>query len=459
MFKFLPALLLCAAAAFAGNAAANINGSVDTGWGGIESGRVRVPFNGGGDGYDVPMAVRVLADGRLVSIGVAAVSGNQRHVAVAVRKADGTADTSVAPNGRYILPITGVLFATRAAAIEADGSYYVVGQAPDQQQLRVWHHTLAGVQIAAPADIGTANSVFDASFAMLDPNNRLMIAGNRRPVGSSGDSGYDGFVTRLSAGTSELDPAFGGLRSVTFDNNRRDDIVAIAMVGENYALCGRVGSLSNSAKLGFGIALMSRSGGLLSSFNGNGMLVDQLALGGTAAESACNDIASVKVGGERRIVITGRAYTPSQLSRAYVLAVDLGGQLVAGTPAMIDFGFPGVSSGGFPLILGGGSAADSGQIYLIGSGNYDASGKRVIAVARMNTLGSYDSSWGDSGTGTRIIMSAPAIGGTQRDLFPQRITQAQGRLYLGASLGLDNGDTDFALVRLSGDVIFSDRME
>lgn len=457
MFKFLPALLF-AAAAYAGNAAANINGSVDTGWGGIESGRVRVPFNGGGDGYDVPMALRVLADGRLVSVGVAAVSSNQRHIAVAVRKADGTADTSVAPNGRYILPITGVLFATRAAAIEPDGSFYVVGQAPDQRQLRVWHHTLAGAEIAPPADIGTANSVFDPTFAMLDPGNRLMIAGNRRPVGGASSS-YDGFVTRLGAGTSELDSLFGGLRSVTFDEVRRDDIVAIAMVGENYALCGRVGDLGNPAELGFGIALMSRSGSLLSSFNGNGMLVDQLALNGTPAETACNDIASVKVGGERRIVITGRAYAPSQLSRAYVLAVDLSGQLIAGTPAMIDFGFPGVASGGFPLILGGGSAADSGQIYLIGSGNYDASGKRSIAVARMNTLGSYDNSWGDSGTGTRIVMSAPAIGGSQRDLYAQRPTLAQGRVHLGATLILDNGDTDFALIRLSGDAIFSNAFE
>lgn len=458
MFKFLPALLL-AAAAFAGNAMANINGSVDTAWGGIEAGRVRVAFNGGGDGYDVPMAVRVLADGRLVSVGVAAVSSNQRHLAVAVRKADGTADTSVAPNGRYILPITGVIYATRAAAIEADGSFYVVGQAPDQQQLRVWHHALNGAEIAPPADIGTANSVFDPTFAMLDPNNRLMIAGYRRPANNGSDTSYDGFVTRLSAGTSELDSAFGGLRSVTFDNNRRDDIVAIAMVGENYALCGRVGSLGNSAELGFGIALMSRSGGLLSSFNGNGLLVDQLALNGTAAETACNDITSVKVGGERRIVITGRAYTPSQLSRAYVLAVDLSGQLIAGTPAMIDFGFPGVSTGGFPLILGGGNAADSGQIYLISSGSYDASGKRVTAVARMNTLGSYDSSWGDSGTGTRIIMSAPAIGGSQRDLVPRTAALGKGRIHLGSTLSLDNGDTDFALVRLSGDVIFSDRLE
>lgn len=457
MFKFLPALLL-AASAFAGTAAANINGSVDTAWAGVEAGRARVAFNIGGNGYDVPMATRVLADGRLVTVGVASFSVNQRYIAVAVRKADGTADTSVAPNGRYTVPITGVLFATRAAAIEPDGSFYVVGQAPDQQQLRIWHHTLAGAEIAAPTDIGTANSVFDATFAMLDPSNRLMIAGNRKPVGST-DANYDGFVTRLSAGTSTLDSLFGGLRSITFDNSLRDDIVSIAMVGENYALCGRVGDLADSANLRFGIALVARGGTLMNSFNGNGMLVDQLSLNGTAAESACNDIASVKVGTQQRIVITGRASASGQSSRAYLLAVDLSGQLVAGTPTMIDFGFPGSATNGFPLILGGSNAADSAQIYLVGSGYYDASGKRSIAVARMNTLGSYDTTWGDSGTGTRIIMSAPAIGGSQRDLNPQRVIMAQGRLHLAGSLILDNGDTDFALIRLSGDVIFSDRFE
>lgn len=457
MFKFLPALLL-AATAFAGDAAANINGSVDTAWGGVESGRVRVAFDIGADGYDVPMATRVLADGRLVSVGVASFSVTQRYIAVAVRKADGTADTSVAPNGRYTIPITGVLYATRAAAIEPDGSFYVVGQAPDQQQLRVWHHALNGSEIAPPQDLGTANSVFDPTVAIMDPSNRLVIGGHRKPSGM-GEATKDGFVTRLSAGASTLDPLFGGLRSVTFDANRRDDIVGIAMVGENYALCGRVGDLGNSAELGFGIALMSRSGGLMNSFNGNGMLVDQLSLNSFAAESACNDITSVKVGTERRIVITGRASAAGQLSRAYLLAVDLSGQLVAGTPAMIDFGFPGDSTNGFPLIQGGSNAADSAQVYLVGSGYYDASGKRSIAVARMNTLGSYDNTWGDAGTGTRIIMSAPAIGGSQRDLIPLRVTQSQGRLYLAGSIVLDNGDQDFALIRLSGDVIFTDRFE
>ncbi|WP_257388332.1 hypothetical protein [Tahibacter caeni] len=447
------ALLLAAAATFAQPAAANPDGSVDTGWGGVEFGRVRVAFNTGANNYDYPIATRVLGDGRLVVVGMASVTTTQRQIAVAVRRPDGSADTSVAPGGRYTIPVTGVLTPGHPAAIAADGSFYVIGLAPSQQQLRIWHHALDGTQLAAPLDVGPAGSTAPDS-ALLDSAGRLLVGGHARPAGSGADSANDGFVVRLAGGA--VDPAFGGFRSVPFDPGRRDDVFAMTQVGENYALCGRVGDLADSTGLGFGIALVSRSGSLLASFNGNGMYVDQLALNGSAAESACNSIAAVRSGSATRLVITGRAYVPAQPARAFLLAVGLDGQLIAGTPRMIDFGQPTTSTGGFPQLLAAGRETEPDRLYLMSSGYYDAGTARMLAVARVDSLGNYDTGWGDGATGTRITMSAPAIGGSPRDLTGLHLSLGQGRLHVGAAISLDAGDSDFALIRLSGDHLFAD---
>ncbi|MBL8299678.1 MAG: hypothetical protein JNN30_15185 [Rhodanobacteraceae bacterium] len=451
MLKPFMAALVSVAASLALPASANINGSVDTSWGALEAGRVRVAFDLGADNYDYPLATQVLADGRLAAVGIAAVTPTANQIAVAIRKADGTADTSIAPNGRYAIPVTGVVSSIdTAAAIAADGSFYVIGRAPNLLQLRVWHYALDGTVLSAPLDIGAASTRYFASTAYIDFAGRLLIGGYLEPSTATGESTADGFLVRLAAGGASVDSLFG-LRTIVFDSGRRDDVFAITGVGENYAVCGRVGNLAQSASLGFGIALVQRSGALLPTFNGNGLVVDQLALNGNAAESACNGITTVRTNNQTRIVITGRAYVTGQFTRSYLFAVGLDGQYVPGTPSFINFGFAGNGIGGFPNIY---AAPGDDKIYLASSGQLDVSGKYSVVVARMDSLGNYDASWGDSSTGTRVTMTAPAIGGTQRDLLNQNLSYRAGRLYLGASILLDAGDSDFALVRFTGDTIF-----
>lgn len=454
--RFSERLVIVLAALALGVAApalANINGSVDTSWGGVEAGRVRVGFDLGSTNYDFLNDARVLADGRLVAIGTTTVNAGDNRIAVAVRKADGTADTAIAPNGRYAIAVTGFVSSVSATgAIAPDGSYYVVGRAPNTLQLRIWHYAINGTELTPPLDVGVPNTRYIPSTAFIDAAGRLLVGGFQQPASATGETLVDGFLLRLVNGGSTLDAGFGGIRTLVFDANQRDDVFDITDVGENYAVCGRVGNLSAPNDLRFGIALFSRSGSLLPSFNGNGQYVDQLALNGGAASSACNAITTVRSNGTTRIVITGRASRPTQFSRAYLLVVGLDGQLVAGTPRMIDFGVPAESTDGFPEIL---SAPGSDRIFLAGSGTYDASGRSVIAVARMDAFGNYDTSWGDTPSGTKVVMSAPAIGGTQRDLVERRLSIAGGRLHLGANILVDNNGSDFALVRFTGDTIFA----
>ena len=67
--------------------------------------------------------------------------------------------------------------------------------------------------------------------------------------------------------------------------------------------------------------------------------------------------------------------------------------------------------GGFPQLHG---TPGSDAIYLTSAGIFDGSGKYSVVVARMDPFGNYDATWGDAGTGTRVTMTAPAIGGTRK---------------------------------------------
>jgi hypothetical protein len=438
-------------------AVANINGSVDTTWGGVEAGRVRIDFTLGTDNYDYLLDSRALDDGRLVALGVTRVSANDNRIAVAVRRANGTADTTIAPNGRYTITVTGIANSANAAgAIAPDGSFYVVGRAPNQQQLRVWHHAVDGTELSPPLDVGIAGIRYFPSAAHVDSAGRLLAAGSQEPATATSESVVDSYLLRLTAGGSAVDTTFGGIRTLVFDATQRDDIVDIVGVGENYAVCGRVGNLATADDLRFGVAMFTRSGGALTSFNGNGMYVDQLALNGNAASSACNSIDVVRIGNATRLVFTGRATATGQFARAYLVVVGLDGQLVAGTPRMVDFGFPTESTNAFPYLI---SAPGSDRIFLVGSGTYTSGNTRSMAVARMDPFGNYDTTWGDTPTGTIVSMTVPAIGGTQRNLIERNFSIGGGRLYLGANVMLDSASSDFALVRFTSDRIFASNLE
>ena len=447
--------VVLAAVLFGSARAGAADGSVDLGWGGPEAGRVRVPFDAGGSNSDRPSSLRVLADGRLVAVGSADAAGSQTRIAVAVRKADGTADTSVAAAGRYTVTVSG-FYSLYPTAIAADGSWYAIG-ALAGGKLRIWHYALGGAPIGTPVDVGAANTVYWPSAAIVDAAGRLLVGGYAKASGAD-DSAADGFVLRLT-GADALDPSFL-IRTIAFDPARRDDITSIADVGdETYAVCGRVGALADAANLGFGIAHLGRSGSLLTAFNGTGMYVDQLALEGHPAESGCNGIAAVPSPQGTRLVIAGRADAAAVFPRTYLLVVDAAtGATLPGTPAMLDFGVPDASLS-FPTIRAGAAQGDRGLVYVATGGIFDASGKFSIAIARVDPFGAYDGGWGAAANGTKVVMTVPAIGGTQRSLFPQTLAAADGRVYVAGTVASDDVQTDFALVRLAGDTIFADAFD
>lgn len=455
LVRLLPLLALLVLPASPALATANADGSLDTSFGGIEYGQPQVAFNLGGDKSDGLLAMRVLQDGRLVLVGRARNAASTYDLAVAVRTPAGLADTSLTPGGQYHLPLPIAFGTGAAAAIAADGSYYAVGTAGDQL-LRVWHYALDGSLLDGPHTIGVSGEVYTSTTAMVDAQGRLLVAGYKKVGIGAADTTIDGFVLRLDTGGA-LDAGFG-IRTIAFDAGARDDILAIAEGRTGgIAVCGQVGNLPSS-DLHFGVALLRSSGAFDTGFNGSGLYVDQLALNGSAASSPCNDVAVMESSQGRRIAIAGRADRSGQSSRAFVVVMDVSAQIVPGGVSFLDFNRPDDYVATFPVLLAGPSPWDRDALYVAAAGAFSLP-PYTLSVARIDATGNLDTAWGDSAGTTEIGISLPAIDGTARSLVPTQLAYGGGRLYVGATVFLDAGDTDLIPMRLTGDHIFQAPME
>jgi hypothetical protein len=160
----------------------------------------------------------------------------------------------------------------------------------------------------------------------------------------------------------------------------------------------------------------------------------------------------------RRIAIAGRADRSGQASRAFVIVMDLSGQIVPGGVSFLDFNRPDDYVATFPVLLAGSSPWDRDALYVAAAGAFSLP-PYTLSVARIDAVGNLDSGWGDSAGSTEIGISLPAIGGTPRSLQPVQLAYAGGRLYIGGAVSLDGSDRDLIPMRLTGDHIFAASME
>jgi hypothetical protein len=457
ILRSLVTLLICALAH-----GANV-GSIDTNFGGVlNAGRIRIPFDLGGTLTDTPKTVRVLASGQIVAIGYAGlVSG--RNLAVSVRKSDGSADITVAPNGQYTVAASGGALAPNGPiAIAPGGDYYVVGLGGSgNSSLVVWHHALNGALLDGPYTLTAANVQLNGDDALVDRFGQLVISGTLKPIGGS-DAATDGFVTRMTP-QGQIDSSFG-VRQITFEGAARDDAYRITEYGDGgYMVCGRVGDFDGSF-LGFGLARLNADGSFNTGFSGDGLLVDFLTVNGSGVNAGCTDVeVATPSGSFRYILATGRAILPAVFIRNVVVAYAANGTRSQsfGSNGLVSvaFGSDLDSVIGFPVLALGRNVDDLGRIYVGSSGNFTGSPAERIGIARLGSGGQPDLGFGDLGGAMLIGMSFPAIGGVARNLFVTGITPHPNGLVALGAISLDAQNFDFVLSKLVGDIMFKDGYE
>ena len=242
-------------------------------------------------------------------------------------------------------------------------------------------------------------------------------------------------IDRVLAAAGELDPGFGnGGKTVTSFSTRSDFAYAEAIQSDNKIVV--VGTVDDSGPNGgFAVARYTADGHLDSSFGNGGKVTTKLTNGFDTAHSvAIQTDGKIVVAGDFNISgfalvrynangtldssfgVGGKVLTSSSSSgsAAYGIAIQADGKLIASGSADLDFALVRYKTdGNLDLLFGkngrvttsftnaysvGWSVAIQSDGKIVGAGyTYNGNANQDFAVARYNTDGSLDSSFGNGG--------------------------------------------------------------
>jgi uncharacterized delta-60 repeat protein len=456
----------------------NDDGTLDTSFG--NGGKQTIDF-GGNDGA---LGVALQSDGKIVMMGAT----DNYYFSVTRLNAYGNLDTSFDTDGKHIIFFGSI----RAVALQPDNKFLVAGE------------TTSGDAVMRLNSDGTTDNSFGSDgtehvpgFAFGPTSLAVQSDGKIVLAGSAGPQGINFGVERVNNDGS-LDTSFGsgGLATITFGNgssanNDQATAVAIDPIGR-VIVAG-----SSSVNAGdFAVALLSSNGSLDTSFNGSGkQTIDFgtpafayglalqsggkiVAVGQTGLfQNSVSDFAVARLnvdgGVDNSFGTGGEVTTPfprsaqEQVFGSHSVAVQPDGKIVmvGSTESSVTsppsgafivarykadgsldntFGTNGRAAIDFSgTFVFADSVAVQSDGKLVVAGVSQGGGASLFAVARLNSDGSLDTSFGSAGTRTIAI-------GTVYDYASSIALQSDGKIVLAGQSNTDSG-SDFAAVRLNSD--------
>lgn len=402
-------------------------GSLDTTFG---SGGVAVTPVGTGE--DVPHAVAVQGDGKLIVAGSSASNVSDDFAVVRYTR-DGALDPTFGAGGKVTIDFAGKSDTARAVALQADGKIVVAGGATtagNEERFGVARLNLDGTLDSSFGSGGkvvtafTGSSADRASAILMQPDGSVLVGG-QASFGSSA-TGVDFALARYTSSGSP-DMAFGTGGRVTTAmtaGSANDSVYALALQNGRIVAAGGEGD--------FKVARYTAAGALDSTF-GNAGRVSAVFGGNIAAANA------VFVDVQNRLVLAGH----SQNDTAVVRLSENGGL----DPT---FGNGGkkvlaLSAGNWDAATGLAVQTD-GKVVLGGwvyEGNSSAGN---FAVTRLNANGQPDAAFGQGGTTVTAV--AP---GSKADEARALVLQPDERIpatRIVAAGVRNDSNQDFALLRL-----------
>ena len=357
-------------------------------------------------GTDAARAVLVQPNGRIV---VAGDGGPASSFCVARLRTNGALDTTFGSAGKRVIDFGGANESTQGAALQPDGKIVLAGAS----DLRVAVARLNPNGSLDTTFSGDGKMTFSwgalsrASAVLVLPNGKILLGG------FSGPEGGNIQVARLNA-NGALDTTFGTGGKAPVDFGGDDFGLAMARQAN-----GRILVAGRSSAAGAVVARLRASGALDPDFDGDGRAT--LPGGGSAN--------AVLVQPDRRIVVVGNAsgsatMAVTRLNRNGSLDTTFDGD---GT-ATIDFGS--LADLAHDVVL-----QPDGKIVV---GGYTQADEEV-AVARLNSNGSPDSTFGAAGKAT-VDFGVATFGNAVA-------LQPNGRIVVA---GQRTGGDDFAVARLLG---------
>lgn len=372
---------------------------------------------------DEATAIAIQSDGKILVAGYAKTTSNSNDFALVRYNQDGSLDTSFGTNGKVTSDAVGSDYAN-AIAIQGDGKIVLAG-----------YTTSGGVKffIVRYNDDGTLDTSFgtngmlhtDITSGENDIAYGVAIQGDKIvAVGYTGTSADIAIVRYNEDGTPDTSFDTDGI--VTTDIDSANNYGRAVVIDSNNILVG--GDFGNNNKLF--VLRYSSNGTLDTSFNSNGYVTTHIGSGYTYGNSLFLDL-------DGKILIAGDAKvgTPAYYDFAIVRYMANGDlDTTFGTGGIVTTNFNETNSNDYAYAV---KVDSSGRIIV--AGHTELSGFYDFAVARYDSNGNLDSSFGkkiyDLGSGDDHV-SCMAI-------------QSDGKIIVaGRTKNTATDKTDFALIRL-----------
>ena len=433
-------------------------GALDTTF--SSDGRVTTAFNLGGSKEDLIADLAVQSNGRIVAVGVVQRNGTgDSDFGIARYLANGSLDASFSSDGK-----TTVAFdlggndydVAHAVRIQSDGKIVVVGRATrnssGDEDFAVARLNSNGSLDSTFSGDGKATVAFNlggsksdqAGDVAIQSNGRIVVVGQAERTNGDIDFG----IARLTTSGS-LDTTFSsdGKAIVAFDlgGSDADGARAVALQSDGRIVVGGYVQRTNATNRDFGIARLTTSGSLDTAFSSDGKAIVAFDRGG-GDEDILQDLAIQSNG---RIVAVG--YTHRGNTGDYDFAVA---RLTTTGGLDTTFSSDGKAMVGFDYGPSGSridqafcvKIQSDGKILLAGKVQRSSSGDYDFGVARLTASGSLDTTFSSDGR----VTVAFDLGGTNEDSAAGIFVQSDGRIVIGGrARRTGGGDFDFALARLT----------
>jgi uncharacterized delta-60 repeat protein len=395
----------------------NADGSIDTtfGIGGIVS---------SGPSFATGSGVAVQADGKIVTAG--AVFGSPNHFALARYNSDGSFDASFGAGGKVVTDFGSTV--PFGMLIQPDGKIVLTGGANGGLDFGVARFNTDG-SFDTSFDIdGKVTTNFGGTSAAgygvaRTPDGKIVVAGIKEFVGSGFD--YDFAVARYNHDGS-LDTSFGGGGKVTTDFASTDDIpYSVTVQADGKIVVAGITDPGNASN--FGLVRYNVDGSLDASFGAGGKVATDFGANFEAANG-------VTIQADGKIVAAG--FSISGGHSDFVMArYNSNGSLDAsfGTGGKVTADFGLINDSAISVVI-----QPDGKILVAGSTSAGTGTGADYAVARFNSDGSLDTSFGNASVlgGATFFTEggAPAVLNSGATVHDAELAAAGS--YAGASLTL-----------------------
>lgn len=417
MKRFSLAWLLCVCAfMFSTQPVHAVPGALDTGFG--QSGFAFLGFDNVGLGYSEVVGIAVQSDGKLVVVGNARTSGvdfSETAFVIARFNANGTLDTSFGNGGSIVATFDTSNTAAAIAIQPSDGKIVVAGYASGSggTSLVLARYTSTG---APDATFGTGGKVTSpignggAIAAMaIQGDGRIVVAGTVVRSATGADFLVIRFLSSGSPDTSFGSTGFPNLTaSVTTDFGGQDHAASIAMGSDGtIVVAGQSQAFVDSY---FVVARYTSNGLLDNTFGSFGRVTTNFVAndhGGSTGDAA----SGIAVQADGKIVVVGRAETNTSLATTDIAVAryNTNGTLDAtfGTGGKVTTAFVPTNTQAYDDAFAVVIQPD-GRIVV--AGYTGPAFEEVFAIARYNANGTLDGTFGNGGKVTTDRRGITAYG-------------------------------------------------